>query len=185
VVFDAPVHDGHANWTIAAAQAKYPGKPIKYLVLTHHHMDHAGGLRAYAAAGATLVVGKGNAEHFRQVLAAPFTRNPDLTPRDLSQTTIVEVAEQYKIPDGQREVMAYLIENPHAEGMLIGYIADAKLGFVTDLWSPGAAPLPEKITPALAAVVNAVKKAGIAPLKFAGGHGATSDYAPLAALAGN
>jgi len=61
----------------------------------------------------------------------------------------------------------------------------ARLRFVTDLWSPGAAPLPDKITPALTAVVNTVKKAGIAPLKFAGGHGATGDYAPLAALAGN
>jgi hypothetical protein len=147
-------------------------------------MDHAGGLRAYAAAGATIVVGKGNADHFRKVLAAPFTRNPDLTPRDLSKTTIVEVADKYTIPDGQREVTAYLIDNPHAEGMLIGYVADAQLGFVTDLWSPGAAPLPEKITPALTAVVNGVKKAGIAPLKFVGGHGTASDYAPLAALAG-
>jgi len=59
------------------------------------------------------------------------------------------------------------------------------IGFVTDLWSPGAAPLPEKITPALAAVVDTVKKAGITPLKIAGGHGTTGDYAPLAALAGN
>ena len=185
VVFDAPVSDWQSNWTIAAAQAKYPGKPIKYLVLTHHHMDHVGGLRAYAAAGATLVVGKGNADHFHTVLARPFTRNPDLTPRDLSKTAVVEVADQYTIPDGKRQVSVYLAENPHANGMLIGYIADARLGFVTDLWSPGAAPLPDKITPALAAVVNTVKKAGIAPLKFAGGHGATGDYAPLAALAGN
>src|SRR5215467_5702356 len=185
VVFDAPVSDWQSNWTIAAAQAKYPGKPIKYLVLTHHHMDHVGGLRAYAAAGATFVVGKGNAEHFRKVLAMPFTRNPDLTPRDLSKTTVVEVADKHTISDGKRQVTAYLAENPHANGMLIGYIADAQLGFVTDLWSPGAAPLPDKITPALAAVVNTVKKAGITPLRFAGGHGATGDYAPLAALAGN
>jgi hypothetical protein len=115
----------------------------------------------------------------------PFTRNPDLTPRDLSKTAIIEVADRYTIPDGQRQVAAYLAENPHANGMLIGYVADARLGFVTDLWSPGAAPLPEKITPALAAVVNTVKKAGIEPLKFVGGHGTASDYAPLAALAGN
>jgi len=118
------------------------------------------------------------------VLAVPFTRNPDLTPRDLSKTTVVEVADQYTIPDDKRQVTVYLAENPHANGMLIGYIAGAQLGFVTDLWSPGAAPLPDKITPALAAVVNAVNKAGITPLKFAGGHGATGDYAPLAALAG-
>jgi glyoxylase-like metal-dependent hydrolase (beta-lactamase superfamily II) len=185
IVFDAPMNEWQSTWTINAAKAKYPGKPIKYLVLTHHHMDHAGGVRAYAAAGATLVVGKGNADHFRTVLARPFTRNPDLTPRDLSTTPLVEVAERYTIPDGKREVTAYLAENPHAAGMLIGYITDARLGFVTDLWSPGAAPLPDKITPALAAVVNTVQKAGIAPLKFAGGHGATGDYAPLAALAGN
>jgi hypothetical protein len=118
------------------------------------------------------------------VLAAPFTRNPDLTPRDLSNTAIVEVADKYTIPGGPHEVTAYLIENPHAEGMLIGYVAEARLGYVIDLWSPGAAPLPEKLTPALTAVVNGVKKAGIAPLKFVGGHGTSSDYAPLAALAG-
>jgi hypothetical protein len=28
------------------------GKPIKYLVLTHHHMDHTGGMRTYVAEGA-------------------------------------------------------------------------------------------------------------------------------------
>lgn len=59
-------------------------------------------------------------------------------------------------------------------------VADIK---ITDV--SANAPLPDKITPALAAVVNTVKKAGIAPLTFAGGHGATGDYAPLAALAGN
>ena len=46
---------------------------MKYLVLSHHHMDHAGGVRAFAAQGATIVTGKGTAEHFRRVLAAPFT----------------------------------------------------------------------------------------------------------------
>jgi hypothetical protein len=45
IVFDAPVSDAQSKWTIAAAKAKYPNKPIKYLVLTHHHMDHAGAIR--------------------------------------------------------------------------------------------------------------------------------------------
>ena len=45
-------------------------------------------------------------------------------------------------------------------------------------------PLPDKLTPALAALVAGVKKAGIQPDKFAGGHGSTGDYAPLAALEG-
>ena len=184
IVFDAPVSDWHSNWVLGAARAKYPGKPVKYLVLTHHHMDHAGGLRAYAAQGATIVVGKGNGEHFRRVLAAPFTRNSDLSARDLTRTEIIEVVDKRVFADGDREVHAYLLDNPHAEGLLIGYVPAARLGFITDVWSPGAGPLPDKLNPALAAVVAGVKKAGIAPVKFAGGHGSVADYAPLAALEG-
>ena len=56
VVFDAPISEGQSRWVIDAAKAKYPGKPIKYLVLTHHHMDHTGGTRTYVAEGATVVV---------------------------------------------------------------------------------------------------------------------------------
>jgi glyoxylase-like metal-dependent hydrolase (beta-lactamase superfamily II) len=184
VVFDAPVGDGQTNLVLALAATKFPGKPVKYLVLTHHHMDHAGGVRGYVAQGATLVVGQGAGAHFRKVLAAPFTRNPDLAARDLSRAEIIEVADKRVFSDGQREVHAYRIDNPHAEGTLIGYVPAARLGFVTDLWSPGAGALPDKLNPNLAAVVAGVKKAGITPLKFAGGHGSTADYAPLAALEG-
>ena len=73
-------------------------------MLTHHHMDHAGGLRAYAAQGAPLVVGKGAADHYRRVLAAPYTRNPDLPPRDLKATEIIEVADKRVFSDGTRQV---------------------------------------------------------------------------------
>ena len=183
IVFDAPVTDGQSNWTINAAKEKYHGKPVRYVVMTHHHMDHAGGIRAYAAQGATLVVGKGAGDHYRRVLAAPYTRNPDLASRDLSRTPIIEVAEKHVLSDGKREVSAYITDNPHSAAYLIGYISDARLAFVTDIWSPGV-QLPPKMNPALASVVNTVKKAGIQPLTFAGGHGSTAPYALLAALAG-
>ncbi len=184
IVFDAPVSDWQGNWILDAARTRYPGKPVKYLVLTHHHMDHAGGVRAFAAQGVTIVVGQGNGEHFRRVLAAPFTRNPDLGARDLTATPIVEVGDTRIFNDGTREVGVYMIDNPHANGLLIGYVADVRLGFVTDIWSPGAGALPDKLNPNLTALVVGVKKAGISPVKFAGGHGSIADYAPLAALEG-
>src|SRR6266566_4528272 len=54
IVFDAPVTDAQSKWTLDAARQKFGAKPVKYLVLTHHHMDHTGRLRAYIAQGATL-----------------------------------------------------------------------------------------------------------------------------------
>jgi glyoxylase-like metal-dependent hydrolase (beta-lactamase superfamily II) len=184
IAFDAPISDAQSNWTLAAAKEKFPNKPVKYLVLMHHHMDHSGGLRAYAAQGATVVVAKGSAEHFKKALAAPFTRNPHLTSKDLSATPIVEVDGRQVLTDGTREVTLQVIENPHATGMLVGYIADANLGWVTDLWSPGRDPLPEKLNANQAAFVAAVKKAGLNPAKFAAAHGSTGEFAPLAALEG-
>jgi glyoxylase-like metal-dependent hydrolase (beta-lactamase superfamily II) len=184
IAFDAPVTDWQSNWTITAAKQKYPNKPIRYLVMTHHHMDHAGGVRAYVAQGATLVVGSGAAEHYRKLLASPYTRNPDLSSRDLGSVRIMEVAEKQVFSDGKREVSAHLLENPHAAATLMGYIADARIAYVTDIYSPGP-PLPPKINPALASVVNGVRKAGIQPLTIAGGHGSTAPYALLVALSSN
>src|SRR5205085_9261906 len=55
VIVDAPYGELQSRWVIDAAKAKYPGKPIRYLVLTHHHMDHTGGMRTYVAEGAKVI----------------------------------------------------------------------------------------------------------------------------------
>src|SRR5258708_30318207 len=77
IVFDAPYGELQSRWTIDAAKAKYPGKPIRYLVLTHHHMDHTGGMRTYAAEGATIIVPSQTKDYFEKVVRAPHTVVPD------------------------------------------------------------------------------------------------------------
>ena len=61
------------SWVIDAAKEKYPGKPIKALVLTHHHMDHTGGMRAFVAEGAKVYVPAQDKAYFEQVAKAPHT----------------------------------------------------------------------------------------------------------------
>lgn len=182
VVFDAPGDDGLSNLIIDAARRKYPGKPFSHVVLTHHHLDHTGGIRAFAAQGAAIVVGKGDGDYFRRVLAAPQTLNrydvETVTPR------VIEVENNWSQAVGGRVIEAYSLENQHAKGYLVPYVPDAKMAFQSDLWVAG---IPTPSDPALAAhvsrsagaIVKGLKKAGIAPEKLAGGHGGVGDYADL------
>ena len=179
IAVEAPNDDGQAIQSIDMAKKRYPGKPIRYLVLTHHHVDHVGGMRTYAAEGATIVVGKGDGDYIRKALVRPETLNPD-APKKAFTPKVVEVDGRWSVNDGGREVDAYVVENPHVSPMLIVFVPDAKLGIVTDLYVPGAPP-PSNAE--VAALVKGVDKWGIKPQRFAGGHGSVGPYADVVAAA--
>ncbi len=175
IAVEAPNDDGQSMQSIDMAKKKYPGKSIRYLILTHHHVDHVGGMRAYAAEGATIVVAKGNGDYFRKVLARPETLNR-FAPKSAFTAKVIEVDGKWSVNDGGREVDAYAVDNPHAADYLIAYVPDARLGVVTDLYVPGA-PVPSNAM--VAALVKGVDKWGIKPERFAGGHGSAGPYADV------
>ena len=183
IAMEAPNDDGQSVASLKLAHEKYPGKPIRYLVISHHHVDHLGGMRQFIAEGATVVIGKPDGDYIRKALARPQTLNWNAPPAEKYKPEVVEVDGKWTVKEGNREVSFYAMENPHADDMLIGYISDIKLGLITDIWNPG--PVLPAYNPNLASVIHAVEKLGIQPVKFAGGHGSTGDYAAAAALVHN
>ena len=63
-VVEAPSSDERSYAVIAEIKRVIPGKPIRYLVTTHHHFDHISGIRNYVAEGATIVTHELNEEFF-------------------------------------------------------------------------------------------------------------------------
>jgi glyoxylase-like metal-dependent hydrolase (beta-lactamase superfamily II) len=175
VAVEAPNDDGQSIQSIDLAKKRYPGKPVRYLILTHHHVDHVSGMRTYAAEGATIVVGKGDGDYFREFLTRPETLNR-FAPKNAFTPKVVEVDGKWSVDDGGREVDAYAIDNPHAASYVMVYVPDAKLGIVSDLYVPGA---PVHPTAMVLALVRGVDKWGIKPERFAGGHGSTGPYADV------
>jgi glyoxylase-like metal-dependent hydrolase (beta-lactamase superfamily II) len=181
VAMEAPNDDGQSIIHLALAHAHYPGKPIKYLVLSHHHVDHVGGMRQFIAEGATVVVGRGDGDYFRRALVRPQTQNWNAPDKDKPYNPVViENTGTWTVKEGTREVDFYMIDNPHADDMQMGWLPELKLGLVTDIWNPG--PPVTASNPGLASVIHAVEKLGITPQKFAGGHGGVGDYAQAAAV---
>jgi glyoxylase-like metal-dependent hydrolase (beta-lactamase superfamily II) len=182
-VFDAPTDEGQSKWVIDAAKAKYPGKPIKYLVLTHHHMDHTGGMRTFAAEGATVIVPAPDKAYFEQVIKASHTLEPDAQQKAMKPATVQEVKDTFSIKDDMAEINLYNIPNPHVDGYLLIHVAKDNILWVTDLISPRGqiARNPQTL-----AVGEALRKHNITGALIAGGHGLTAKQADIAqALAMN
>jgi hypothetical protein len=179
VVFDAPVNEGQSRWVIDAAKAKYPGKPIRYLVLTHHHNDHSGGMRTYVHEGATIIVPSQSRGFFEAAATAPRTIAPDTLQKERRPAKIVDVKHSMSLKDETVEINLHNIINPHADGFLIGHVVRENIVWITDLVSPR--PQMQR-TPWTVAAGNALRKHGINNALIAGGHGTTGKQADMAAI---
>ena len=183
VIFDAPVDEGQSRWVIDAAKAKYPGKPVKQLVMTHHHMDHSGGTRTFAAEGAEIVIPGQARPFFEKMLQVEHKLKPDALAKQPKQAKIVDVKDSMTIKDDTIEVRLLNIPNPHVDGMIIAHVVGPNLVYVTDLISPRG---PIGRNPATVAVGDALRKADISGATIVGGHGTTAKQADITqALAAN
>lgn len=183
VVFDAPYNDLQSRWVIDAIKQKYPGKPIKQLVLTHHHIDHTGGTRAYVAVGAELVIPAQARPFFDKMLSAEHKVAPDALAQQPKPAKLVDVKDTLTIKDDTVEIRLYNIPNPHVDGMIIAHVVGPNILYVTDLISPRG---PIARSAATAAVGAALRKFNINDALIAGGHGTTAKQAEIGpALAAN
>src|SRR5207249_3971755 len=88
-------------------QKRVPNKPIKYVVNTHAHYDHAGGLRTYVAQGITVITHERNKPFFETVWASPRTVAPDMLSQNPKPAVFETVQEKKVITDGTRTLELY------------------------------------------------------------------------------
>jgi glyoxylase-like metal-dependent hydrolase (beta-lactamase superfamily II) len=147
MMLEAGQSEARALAYIAETKKLIPNKPIRYLVNTHHHFDHLGGIRTFVAEGATIVTHARNRDFYERVVfsPAPRTLQPDrlsLTPR---APVFETVNERYALSDGTRVMEMYAVPGlPHNQNMLIAYLPKEKIVVQGDLFGPPApgAPAP-------------------------------------------
>ncbi len=139
VVVEGPVDIERSEAVIAETKRLIPNKPIRFLVNTHHHFDHSGGLRAFGAEDTIIVTHESNFNYYEGIVfdLRPRTVQPDRLSIAPRQVHYVLVKDNHKITDGTRELDIYHMNAlEHAEDMLIVYLPKEKIVVEADLWNP-------------------------------------------------
>ncbi len=144
-MIESPLDDARTNAVISEIHKLIPNKPIRYVINTHHHWDHLGGIRAAVAEGATVVADDKDRNFYQRVVLAPQPRS--LSPDRLSQfpfattgpgtNALQTFTDRTTIGDATRVIELYHVEGlNHADDMLVAYLPQSKILVNADLYSP-------------------------------------------------
>ena len=174
LVLEAPeqiIYGNNSVQALAKIKETVPGKPIKYLVLTHHHSDHAGGFREYVSEGATIVTTSATKSFIERAAKTESSLLPKMSPQ---QKLTVETIQNKKrvFQDDKHVVEIYDIgPNPHASEILVAYFPKEKILFQADLLNPaanGTIPIAQDTTVSFG---ERLKELGLQVEKIYGVHG--------------
>lgn len=137
-VFDAPASYGHFGGPIPGGGSapdrseiilnrvrEVTGLKVCYVIPTHHHNDHFGGIAGFARAGATIITTPGNLALARETIRAAGV---SIEPK------IQLVQEKLTLGSGAERIDVWVIRNdPHAEEMIFIHLPGRGIAFEGDL----------------------------------------------------
>ncbi len=139
VLVETPLNDARTLAVITAVKALAPGKPIRYVINSHQHFDHSGGVRAAVAEGAIIVTQAVNAAYFERVLAQPNRLRPDRLAESGKAPRLQAVADKATFADATRTIELHrIIGNVHNDSFLMVYLPKEKLLIEADAFTPAA-----------------------------------------------
>jgi glyoxylase-like metal-dependent hydrolase (beta-lactamase superfamily II) len=186
VVVEAPQTDDRAVAVFDAVRKTIPNKPIKYVVNSHNHFDHLGGVRAAIAEGYTIVTQANNNLYYERIATMPHTVAPDRLSKSPKKPVVEGVVDKRVFTDETNTLELYRLSTDHNDSMLVAYLPKAKILVEADMWNPPAAnaPPPPAVSPVTVQLVEGIKKLNLDVQQIAGLHGRLATIQELRTAAG-
>jgi glyoxylase-like metal-dependent hydrolase (beta-lactamase superfamily II) len=139
VLVEAPLNEERSNAVIAKVRELAPNKPIRFVINTHVHFDHSGGLRTLVDEGAVVVTHDSNVPYYIQAWSAPRTLHPDRLSASGRQSRFQSFTDKTVLTDGAHRIEIYPVAgNGHADGFALVYLPAEKILVEADAWNPTA-----------------------------------------------
>lgn len=137
VVFEPPVSPEAGYALLDNIKKAYPGKEIRYCIISHHHPDHMGGVRPFIEEGVTIVTTKGNEGYINEIANNKHIFSPAVrAKKNVIPKFLFITQNQYEIKAlGTRTIRLYLLNKKsyHTDEYIISYIPSDKILIEGDL----------------------------------------------------
>jgi glyoxylase-like metal-dependent hydrolase (beta-lactamase superfamily II) len=173
-IVEVPTSEARTQAVIAKAKELVPNKPIRFIVNSHHHFDHSGGLRTYVDEGATVVTHASNQPFYEQAWSAPHKLNPDRLAQSGKTAQFRTFTDKLVLGDKAHPVEVHLIAgNGHNDAFAMVYLPKEKVLIEGDAWTPAAAGAPPPTTrnPYTANLLENVERLKLDVRRIAALHG--------------
>ena len=135
---------------LAKAKELIPNKPIRFVVTSHHHWDHLGGIRTAMDEGATIVTHQSNKAFLERVAKTPHTIAPDRLASSKKAVKIQTVGDDGRLTDGKRVIELHRLQGyDHTGDMMVVYLPKEKILGEPDAFTPPAQAGTPLIPPAV------------------------------------
>jgi len=174
VLVEAPLSEDRSLALIAKIHEIIPNKPIKYVINSHVHFDHAGGLRTLVNDGAIVVTHQLSKAYYENVWANPHSINPDLLSKSKKVAKFQTYTDKLELSDGKRKIDVHLIAGSgHSDDLGLVYLPAEKILIEGDAFTVAAAgaPVPASPNPYSVNLYENIQKLKLNVEQIAGLHG--------------
>jgi glyoxylase-like metal-dependent hydrolase (beta-lactamase superfamily II) len=151
-VFEGGQSEARGQQIVDEVKRVIPDKPIRYVINSHPHSDHASGLAPFLREGATLITHQNNVEFLDMAFSTPRTLlgQPTMDPQ------VEGVDEVRVLEDDTMRLELHSVPNLHTDGMLVAFLPEQRIFFQADFTLPGAGQTANPFVVALAERVDAL-----------------------------
>jgi glyoxylase-like metal-dependent hydrolase (beta-lactamase superfamily II) len=136
VIFEAHISASYLREVAAEAKRRFPGLPIKALVMTSDPWAHIGGVREAVAMGIPIYINARSIPFLTKLAHTPHTLEPDALARSPHAPQLVPVSGKVVIGGGANRIELYPVGGPYAERMTMAYFPERRLLYEADLVFP-------------------------------------------------